>query len=154
MKTLLAALFAAALAFPAAAQMYKWVDKDGKVRYGDTPPPGAKTTAIQAPPPPASSSSRPAAAAGKGTEKPLSAEEAFQKRRKDAAEAEQKADKERADADAKRANCDGARQNLRTYESGQRLSTIGANGERSYMDDAARASGLEQARKSVAEWCN
>ena len=39
----------------AAQQMYKWVDKDGKVRYGDTPPPGAKTSTVAAPsPPPAS----------------------------------------------------------------------------------------------------
>lgn len=35
--TALAALFAV----PAAAQMYRWVDKDGKVHYSNTPPPAA-----------------------------------------------------------------------------------------------------------------
>src|SRR5436190_24256368 len=44
----LALLFAAGTAN---AQLYRWVDKDGKVRYGDTPPPGAKTSSIKAPPP-------------------------------------------------------------------------------------------------------
>jgi glutaredoxin len=32
---------AALLAAPAAAQMYRWVDKDGKVHYSNTPPPAA-----------------------------------------------------------------------------------------------------------------
>ena len=37
-------LLAALLAMPAAvtAQLYKWVDEDGGVNYGDTPPPKAK----------------------------------------------------------------------------------------------------------------
>jgi hypothetical protein len=37
-------LLAALLAMPAAvtAQLYKWVDEDGGVTYGDTPPPKAK----------------------------------------------------------------------------------------------------------------
>ena len=40
------------------AQAYRWVDKDGKVRYGDTPPPGVKAAPMKgisgnpAPPPP------------------------------------------------------------------------------------------------------
>jgi len=33
------ALLAAAVAFPAYAAMYKWVDENGKVQYGDTIPP-------------------------------------------------------------------------------------------------------------------
>jgi hypothetical protein len=41
---LLFALLAALLAMPAAvpAQLYKWIDVDGGVNYGDTPPPKAK----------------------------------------------------------------------------------------------------------------
>jgi hypothetical protein len=44
LRTLLAVLLAAHLAMPAAvlAQLYKWVDEDGGVNYGDTPPPKAK----------------------------------------------------------------------------------------------------------------
>ena len=44
-------LFVAALAFAtsALAQQFKWVDKDGKVQYGDTPPPGVKATRLQGP---------------------------------------------------------------------------------------------------------
>src|SRR6185436_7157805 len=48
-------LLAVLLAFSAgaAAQTYKWVDKDGKVRYGDTPPPDAKVQRLKPPPGPA-----------------------------------------------------------------------------------------------------
>jgi glutaredoxin len=41
--TALALLFAAS----AAAQMYRWVDKDGKVHYTDTPPPAAAAKSVQ-----------------------------------------------------------------------------------------------------------
>ena len=46
------AVIAAALALAcglAQAQAYRWVDKDGKVRYGDFPPPGIKGTPMKAP---------------------------------------------------------------------------------------------------------
>src|SRR5476649_153967 len=49
----LAAVLAAACGL-AQAQAYRWVDKDGKVRYGDIPPPGVKATPMKAPPGPAS----------------------------------------------------------------------------------------------------
>jgi IS5 family transposase len=151
MKTLAVVTLALALAVPALAQQYKWVDQDGKVRYGDLPPAGVKATPLKAPTAPAAAPA--SAAAGKAAEKPLSPEEAFQKRRKDQAEAEQKAEKERAEADAKRGNCDSARVNLRQLESGQRLSTTDAKGERAYMDDAQRAREIERARKMVSDWC-
>ena len=49
----------------ASAQSYKWVDKDGKVYYGDSPPPGAKVTALKGQPAAAAQ----AAAAGKDAAK-------------------------------------------------------------------------------------
>ena len=49
MKRILLMLFALGVATTAAAQAYKWVDKDGKVRYGDTPPPGVKATPMRVP---------------------------------------------------------------------------------------------------------
>jgi hypothetical protein len=161
MKRILLMLFALAVATTAAAQAYKWVDKDGKVRYGDTPPPGVKATPLKTPsgpkppPPPASSADASKKGAdGKKDEKPLTPEQAFQKRQKERAEAEQKAEKERADADAKRENCASARSQLNTIQSGQRMTTTNAAGERSFMDDEQRERALQQAQKAVADWCN
>jgi len=139
------------IAFAAMAQQYKWVDKDGRVQYGDTPPPGVKATRLKGPPP----SSAPAAepAAKKDGKPPLTPEAAFRKRQQEAKENEEKAAKERADADAKRANCDSAQTSLRQIQSGQRMSTVNAAGERVFIDDEQRARQAERAQRAVDEWC-
>ena len=159
MKKILAFLVALAFSAGAAAQAYKWVDKDGKVRYGDTPPPGVKATPLKTPsapkPPPAPASAGAAKKddTAKKDEKPLTPEQAFQKRQKERQEADQKADKERADAQENRQQCEIAQANLRTIQSGQRMSTTNAAGERIFMDDEMRDRALQNAQKSVAEWC-
>jgi hypothetical protein len=149
-------LVVAALAFSTAAgaQMYKWKDKNGHVRYGDTPPPGVEATSIQGPS--AAPSPAPEAKTDKNgkAEKPLTPEQAFQKRQKERAAADEKAAKERADAAVRQANCEQARGALRNLESGQRISSINAAGERVFADDAERASMTARAEKAVAEWCN
>jgi hypothetical protein len=147
------ALFLAALllASAASAQQYKWVDQNGKVQYGDLPPPGVKATPLK--PPPGAASAPAAKAEGKKDAKKLSPEQAFQKRQKDEQERLAKAEKERAEAANKNANCESARANLRTLETGQRVSTTNAAGERVFMDDAQVAQQLDRARKSVSDWC-
>ena len=146
-----ALLFAVGMTFAvcAAAQQYKWVDKNGKVQYGDLPPPGVKATPIK--PPPGVSSS--AAPQGKKDAKKLSPEQEFQKRQKDEQERQAKADKEKSEAATKSANCENARANLRTLESGQRVSSTNVAGERVFMDDAQVAQQVASARKAVSDWC-
>ncbi|MGQ0651284.1 MAG: DUF4124 domain-containing protein [Betaproteobacteria bacterium] len=136
-------------AFGATAQQYKWVDQNGKVQYGDLPPPGVKATPLKSPPGPASG----AAPEGKKDAKKLSPEQAFQKRQKDEQERQAKAEKEKSEAATKSANCESARANLRTLESGQRVSSTNAAGERVFMDDAQIAQQTGAARKAVADWC-
>lgn len=154
MKRLLFVIAAVALSASAAAQMYKWKDKNGHMQYGDTPPPGVTATPMRAPasappPPPAAEAQK---ANGKA-EKPLSPEEAFRKRQEERKAAEEKAAQERAQADQKRANCDQAQTQLRMLNSGIRMSTMNAAGERVYMDDDQRAAETARAQKAVADWC-
>ena len=66
-----------AFAAGAAAQAYRWVDKDGKVRYGDTPPPGVNATPLKGS---SRAAGAPAADAKKGEKDKLSPEAAFRKR--------------------------------------------------------------------------
>lgn len=144
-------LFVAGLAFATAvlAQQYKWVDRDGRVQYGDSPPPGVKATPLRpAPAPP----SAPAPAAKKD-EKKLTPEQAFQKRQQEQKEKGEKATQEQADAQSKRANCESAQAQLRQLQSGDRISTTTASGERAFIDDARRASETERAQRAIAEWC-
>jgi hypothetical protein len=145
-------LFAVMMALSAAvaAQAYKWIDKDGKVRYGDQPPPGVKATPLKGVPPPAAP---PAAAAAKKGDKPLSPEAAFQKRQQEKAEAEKKDAKASADQETKRQNCEQAQAALRTMQSGQRISTTNAAGERVYLSDDERDREMVRLQGTVREWC-
>jgi hypothetical protein len=145
-----------AVAGSAAAQMYKWVDKDGKVRYGDTPPPGAKTSTVAAPSPPASGA--PAAKDAKDAGKrPLTAaeqEQAYRMRQAEEKKAAEKADVARAKEAERAGNCERSREWVRTLQTGQRIARTDANGERIYMTDEQVAAELGKAQKSVQDNCN
>jgi hypothetical protein len=142
----IAAAMAAAFCTLAVAQQYRWVDRDGRIGYGDVPPPGAQVTRLR--PPPAAP-----AAARKDSEKPLSPEAAFQKRQKEAREQEEKSAKGRAEAETRRVNCEQAQASLRYLQSGQRATTTTATGERVFLDDGQRGAETERAQRAVNEWC-
>jgi hypothetical protein len=146
-----------AAAAGASAQLYRWVDKDGRVRYTDTPPPGgvkARTLrgssggADSAPPEAAAKDAAP-----KGPLTPLQQEQEFRKRQMDAQKAAEKADALRKDNEAKQENCTRAREQLAAMESGQRIARTNAQGERYYLEDDARAAEAEKARAAVRESC-
>lgn len=156
MRTLIA--FAAALAFAggALAQQYKWVDKDGRVRYGDVPPPGVNAKPLRAPSGPATPA--PGATAKEAGNKPLTPaqqEAEFRKRRLEAEKAQEKQAKAAEDEKARRDNCSSARQQLVTLESGQRIARVDpSTGERSFLEDSQRSGEVAKARKLVSDWCN
>jgi hypothetical protein len=133
------------------AQQFKWVDKDGRLQYGDVPPPGVKAQRLR--PPPGGAPAPSSSAAKKGGEKALSPEAAFQKRQKETQEQEEKAARERGEADVRKANCDAAQAALRQIQSGQRIATMNSAGERVFLDDSARASEEARAQRAVSENC-
>jgi len=120
----------------ASAQQFRWVDKDGRVQYGDVPPPGAKVTRLK--PPPTGSAPAPASAAKKDAQKPLSPEAAFQKRQKEAKEEADKAGKERAEADVRNWE-ELVRGVPRLYLAHLRSMAVLAQGKRAraYLEEAA-----------------
>jgi hypothetical protein len=153
MKRLPAAFvtIAVGLGFSAAAlaQQYKWVDQNGRIQYGDAPPPGVQAQRLKPPP----SGAAPAARKddkGKG----LSPEAAFRKRQEDAEKDRQKQEQEELAATAKRENCTRAQEQLRQLESGQRIARVDAKGERYFMDDAQIQQELARTRQIVQQSCN
>jgi hypothetical protein len=140
----------------AAAQQYKWTDRDGKVQYGDVPPSGANATPLKGPrTAPAAPAADPAAKdAAKGPLTPAEQEAEFRKRQAESQKGREKEEKAAQDAQAKRENCANAQEQLRVLESGQRYARTDAKGERYYVDDNQRAAETARARKSVGEWCN
>jgi hypothetical protein len=156
-------LLAIAFAAAASAQTYKWVDRNGRVQYGDTPPADASSvtrlrtpSGAVAPAPAAAPEAKKEAAAKdpKDKDKALTPEQAFQKRQQDRQKAEEAADKERAKAEEKRVNCDQAQANLRQLQSGQRMWTVNSAGERIFMEDNQRAAQIDRAQQAASRWCN
>jgi hypothetical protein len=151
---LMALLLAAA---GASAQQYKWVDRNGRVQYGDTPPPGASATPLRRP----SGSAAPAAPAAeakaapkKGPLTPAEQEAEFRKRQEEGAQERQKQAKASEQAAAKKENCAIARNQLQTMESGQRIARTDAKGERYFLEEAQIAQEAARARQAVQQWCN
>jgi hypothetical protein len=152
MNKALLVILSIGFAAAASAQQFKWVDKDGRTQYGDSPPPGVKATPLKAPPGPAPVSSAPSSGAAK-KDKPLSPEEAFKKRQQDAKEKQEKDAKELADASAKKENCARAQQNVATYSAGGRVTRVDAKGERVFLDEAQIAAELAKAQAAARQAC-
>lgn len=148
-------IFVAACAFAAsaAAQHYKWIDKKGKVVYGDTPPAGVKATPLRVPASPSAPAPASDAAAAKAPVTPAQIDADFRKRQQERQEADEKVAKERADAENQRINCQRAQAGLRTLQSGQRVASTNQAGERVYLDDGQRAQEIERTQEAVKEWC-
>ena len=154
-STTLLALVMALACSAAQAQAFRWVDKDGKVRYGDSPPPGVKATPMKMPgsaaPAPAPG---PAAKDAKGAAKaPADPAQAFNERQAKGKEDAAKAEKERVDAETRRKNCERSQGFLKSLEAGQRISTTNSQGERAFLDDAGRQAQIEETRAEIAKNC-
>jgi hypothetical protein len=150
------------VALQASAQMYKWVDSDGKVQYSDKPPPSnIKTEKLRDP---ARAASAPAASEGKGgTQKdaakaaPKTAAEqdqAFRKRQLDAAKAQQEEAKKQAGARDRAENCKRANAALANLQIGGRQMRIDEKGERVFLDDQQIVQETAKAREEAAAACN
>ena len=140
----------------AGAQMYRWVDKDGKVRYGDTPPPGAKTSSIKAPQSGGAAPQAPAASskdAKKGPLTPAEQEQEYRKRQAEARKAAEKAESENQSKNDLSEACARSKEYLGTLNSGQRVARTNPSGERYYMDENQVAQEVAKAQQAVQKSC-
>jgi hypothetical protein len=141
----------------AQAQIKCW-NEGGKRVCGDAPPAGAKVTTLKAPSGPAApapaAASKDGKAASKGPLTPAEQEQAYRKRQAEEKKAAEKTAAADKDAAAKRENCERARAASRQYETGQRIATTDAKGERVFLDDAQVAAEAEKARQAIQQHCN
>jgi hypothetical protein len=137
------------------AQEFKWVDKDGKTRYGDFPPAGVKATPLKAP---ASGSAAvaPDAAPKDAKKGPLTAaekEQDYRNRQKEATKAKEKSAQDAQAQAAKKDSCERTQEYLRTLEGGQRVARTDAKGERYFLDENQVAQEVAKARQAAQEAC-
>jgi hypothetical protein len=126
------------MALPAAAQMYKCVDERGVTHYSDKPRPGCKGGKVDIQPiPPLSgkAEARPSGLAGQDAE--------FKRRQ---IEREESEGREKA---ALAQRCARLRHELGVLASGTRIFEVTSQGERMYLDDAARDARLGQLKQEV-----
>ncbi|WP_395057242.1 DUF4124 domain-containing protein [Polaromonas sp.] len=177
-KHLILALAGWAFALSAAAQ-YQWVGKDGRKVFSDRPPPadiqekdilkqpGGRRAALPVMPaestdaPSTTADAAPAAAAAKPKVDPNTPKisgkdaelEAKKKKLEQEAAAKRKAEEEKV-AQAQAENCERAKKAVASFQSGVRIASTNAKGEREIMDDNTRAAELKRVQAVVERDCN
>jgi hypothetical protein len=144
---LLAALVLTLVATVAAAEVYKWVDEDGKVHYGDRrPSAGGDARALDLPPAPSKDADH--------------AERSLQRRRLlDAFEAERD-ERRQAEAEAAAARrehderCALVKRDLARFERANVVYSHDQSGARIYMSDEERHEAAASARAWVEKHCD
>jgi type IV secretory pathway VirB10-like protein len=159
----LAVVIGAGIVAAAGAQTYKWKDAEGKIHYSDQPPPANIKEPVTVQP---RKGQAPAAPTEKGAAAPKDKaappakprtyveEEAERKKRQvETAEREAAEKKKADDAAEKKRNCDLALAQVKSLQSGGRVTRNNAQGEREYLSDAQTAQEIERAKKSADSWC-
>jgi hypothetical protein len=148
----------------AQAEIYKWKDSDGRIRYSDVPPPsnvpqetlrGKKVPkAISDPQAPLSQVNGNITDAIERQNKTANKAGDATKRAEDA-EAQKKADEAKeAEIKLKEENCRVAKSNLQIFSDGGRIIRPNKLGEREFLGDKDIAAGLADAQKDVDKYCN
>jgi hypothetical protein len=145
MKRTLGIALACALAPLASAQLYKYVDKDGKTVYSDQPPANVESRQVHVPP----SAPKPAAAQKSSVTRDKDAEKAREATREKAKKAEQTA---KADQ-ALEARCAQGRRDLQLFTEGGRIGRLNDKGERQFLSDAEIDNERARAQRVVDEAC-
>ena len=178
MKLLVLLLCAMMLPSIATAEIYKWKDSDGSMRYSDVQPPSnvkqeamygkkivtptglAPLTAVEgdatiemnkdkAATIKKTTADKEATEAKKADKTPLTKEELAAKRAKD-----KKAEEDnQANLKIKQENCKAAKSNLATFINGGRIAKTNEKGEKHFLSDADISEGKTQAQKDVDQNC-
>ena len=148
MKRFLILALAVALAPLASAQLYKYVDQNGKTVYTDQPPPSADPKALHIPS--SAVGSGPSAAPPKSA---VQQDKDLQKSRDKLKAEEKKADEKAQRAAAEQERCDSAKVAYEHYAAGGRIAKMNAQGERVFLGDDEIDAEREKARRQMDEAC-
>jgi Domain of unknown function (DUF4124) len=142
MKRIIAIAAVTLLAPLASADLYKYVDKNGRTVYSDQPPVNIDSKQISA-------NAGSAASAKTAVEK----DKELDKSRKESREKQDKSDKAAAVVRDQEQRCSQARQNKQAVDEGGRLYKYNDKGEREFMSDEEIAAAQHKAQRDVDEAC-
>lgn len=143
MRKIIVLAIACALAPLASAQLYKYVDKNGKTVYTDQPPPDADAKQM------ANMPSAPAAPPKSYVERDKELQKGRDKAKDDAKKADEKSKYEAAKAE----HCRQATEAARIYEQGGRLQKRNAAGEVEFMSDDEIDAARQKSKREMEEAC-
>jgi len=132
---------------PLAADIYQWRDEQGQVHFGDRPP-DATTEPLQLRSTPVPTRPSPSQETRRRTRQRL-LEIYREERRQKQAEAERQRQQQ---AEAKE-NCHRARRRYARFERAGGFYEKDAEGQRNYLDQAAREQYMQDLRSDVRRWC-
>ena len=124
----------------ASAQVYKWVDENGRVHYGEKPPPGSKANAVK---PPVAAPNAPAKPQDLQSQELDFRGRQIRRREDEAGEAQAVANRA--------ARCSNAKERLGIAEQAALYRT--EKGERVFLSDAEQKAEIETRRAAVAQYC-
>ena len=151
-------------------EVYKWKEKDGTVRYSDSPPPSSIKTEIidkkhikhtnTVPLKPAEdiaaikAAERGAKIVKSNKEDISESDKAAQERQKKAEQDKQNKEIKEAEAKQKEENCKAAKSNLETYKQGGRIAVMNEKGEKNFLGDKQILENKVKAQNEVNQYCS
>lgn len=130
----------------AADQVYKWVDEQGHVHFSQTPPPGTKVQAQQV-------TVSPAAPDPQSLQNSQQLQKQIDDQNKAAQDAAAKNKPDPAAEAQKKQHCDDLRSKLVVLQNSGRAATSDAQGNLTYLDDAARAKQEAAIQDEISKDC-
>ena len=146
MNRLILLVLALAAAPLASAQLYKYVDKDGKTVYSDQPPVAGDSKRLRV-------ESSPAAAAPAPAKSAFDKDKDLEKGRKEARDQAKKGADSAKAAQAAEERCANARSNYAVYSDGTRMMKRLPSGERVFLEDAEIAQEKAKAKADMDDAC-
>ena len=136
----------ALLPLAASAEMYKWVDANGRTVYSETPPPDGKASKVDIRP------SGPSAPAGTTDWKQKEIDARQTRITKEQQEQNEKANEQNA-ASARRNNCLESQRQLNIAQTPRPVFQVNEKGEKVYLDDTARQREIDGWAANVKKYC-
>lgn len=150
MKRLIILAVALSLAPAAFAELYKYVDKDGKTVYSDQPPSNVESKQINIQSGRTSDTPVPSTPASKTF---VERDKELQKSRDEAKEKQKKAAEAEKKFEADEQRCNQAKSAYATYADGGRIRKYNDKGEAEYIGDAELESERIRTRREMEEAC-
>ncbi len=135
-------------AVAAAQGVYKWVDGNGRVHYGERPPGGAQATPMEL-----RQSLTPAPSATVEQDRLENQRRLLESFQEERARKQEHAAKAAKGAEERKRNCALARDRLRRVQEAGFLYNIDKNGERRILSDGERSASERNAQAAVSKWC-